>query len=346
METNNLKSKKKVEINKMKLISKYEKLRNDYFLRKVFYNLDKKKSLKIAKYNKKIQGRMNINNNDYKEYAKKYSSIEIEIIPVKNKYVKFINIKDKDEKYYHIYFNNKEEIKRNFINENEKINMIKIIIDNQINSFEKLFMFCDCIESIYFKQFYRNNIINMKSMFFGCSSLKDLNLNYFKTNNVTDMSFMFYGCFSLKELNLNNFNTKKVNNMSYMFSDCSSLKALNLNNFNTNNVTDMSEMFYNCSSLNELNISNFNTNKVANMSSMFSRCSGLRMLNVSNFNTNNVTDMSYMFFNCLRLQDLNLDNFNTNNVTDMSNMFEYCTDEFQKKIKSKYNNLKDEAFRV
>ena len=56
METNNLKSKKKVEINKMKLISKYEKLRNDYFLRKVFYNLDKKKSLKIVKYNKKIQG--------------------------------------------------------------------------------------------------------------------------------------------------------------------------------------------------------------------------------------------------------------------------------------------------
>ena len=82
------------------------------------------------------------------------------------------------------------------------------------------------------------------------------------------------------------------------------------------------------------------------MSSMFSRCSGLRMLNVSNFNTNNVSDMSYMFFNCLRLQDLNLDNFNTNNVMDMSNMFEYCTDEFQKKIKSKYNNLKDEAFRV
>ena len=61
-------------------------------------------------------------------------------------------------------------------------------------SFEKLFYECDCIESIYFNKFYRNNITNMSSMFSGCSSLKELNLNNFNTNNVTDMNSMFSGC--------------------------------------------------------------------------------------------------------------------------------------------------------
>ena len=57
-----------------------------------------------------------------------------------------------------IYFNNnKDEIKRNFINKDEEIKII-IIIDYQIKSFEKLFYDCECIESINFKKFYRNNI--------------------------------------------------------------------------------------------------------------------------------------------------------------------------------------------
>ena len=46
----------------------------------------------MIKYNKNIKNRINININDYKEYSEKYSSIEIYIKPVKNKYGKFINI--------------------------------------------------------------------------------------------------------------------------------------------------------------------------------------------------------------------------------------------------------------
>ena len=65
--------------------------------------------------------------------------------------------------------------------------MIKIIIHYHVESFENLFCECDCIESIYFKKFYRNNIINMYGMFSGCSSLKELNLNHFNTNNVNYM---------------------------------------------------------------------------------------------------------------------------------------------------------------
>ena len=89
-----------------------EKIKSDYFLQKLYDNMPKKKKLAIVKYNKKIQNRINLSVKDYKEYSETYSSIEIEIIPAKGEYGKFINIKENDKLYYHIYFNdNKEEIK-------------------------------------------------------------------------------------------------------------------------------------------------------------------------------------------------------------------------------------------
>ena len=72
---------------------------------------------------KKIKERINISIKDYEEYSEIYSSIEIEIKPVINKYGKFINIDKENMKYYHIYFDDgKEEIKRNYLNENENFN--------------------------------------------------------------------------------------------------------------------------------------------------------------------------------------------------------------------------------
>ena len=100
----------------LKPIEKYENIKNDYLLSLLFNHIEKKKILIIVKYNNNIKKRISIDVNDYKEYSEKYSSIEIEIKPVNNKYGKFININKKDEIYYHIYFNNiKEEIKRNYI---------------------------------------------------------------------------------------------------------------------------------------------------------------------------------------------------------------------------------------
>ena len=325
--------------------NKLKKLRSDYIIRKIFEFIPRKKSLGIIKYNKSIQKRIDININHYKVYSEQYSSIELEIIPMKDKYGKLLNIGEEDKKYYHIYFNdNKEnEIINNFINENHNISKINIIIDYPVKSFDGLFIFCNCIESIYFKKFYRNNVTNMSGMFKECTSLKELNLNNFNTNNVTDMSGMFSGCSSLKELNLNNFNTNNVTDMSYMFTGCSSLKELNLNNFNTKNVTNMGSMFWGCTLLKELNLYNFNTNNVTNMRNMFSICSLLKKLNLNNFNTNNVTDMSYMFSGCLSLKEININNFNTNNVTYMG-MFIGCSDDLKLKIKSKFKNLKEEAF--
>ena len=88
-----------------------DNIKSRYILLKIYNNITKKKKLDIVKYNKRIQNRLNLSIKDYKEYCE----IEIEIIPTKDKYGKFINIKKNDKLYYHIYFNdNKEEIKNKY----------------------------------------------------------------------------------------------------------------------------------------------------------------------------------------------------------------------------------------
>ena len=254
----------------------FKNLKCDYFLQKLFNNLKKKRSLDIIKYNKNIKDRININIKDYKKFSEIYSSIELEIKPVKDECGIFININKENAKFYHIYFDdNKEEIKRNFLKKNESIKIIKIIIDYHVKSFKKLFYRCKCIESINFKKFYRNNI--------------------------NDMGFMFSFCSSLKELNLYNFNTNNVTSMIGMFSICSSLKELNVSNFNTNNVTSMEGMFFGCLSLKELDVSNLNTHKVIHMFGIFNGCSSLKKLNLSNFKVIHYVDIFSEFSDEFRM---------------------------------------------
>ena len=86
-----------------------ENIKSDYFLRKLYDNMPKKKILEIVKYNKKIQNRLDLGVKDYKEYSETFTPIEIEIIPKKGEYGRFININENDELYYHIYFNDNRE---------------------------------------------------------------------------------------------------------------------------------------------------------------------------------------------------------------------------------------------
>ena len=81
-----------------------------------------------------------------------------------------------------------------YIEKEDKVTKSEIIIDYQVKSFQKLFYYCECIESINFKNFYRNNITDMSWMFSYCSSLKELNLTNFNTNNVINYRWMFSGC--------------------------------------------------------------------------------------------------------------------------------------------------------
>ena len=105
----NLKSKEKVGINQINIKNKFEIIKSKYILQKIFNNLSKKISLIMIKYNNNIKKRLDIDTNDYKEYSEKYSSIEIEIKPAKKKYGHFIQFFEKDEKYFHIFFDNEEE---------------------------------------------------------------------------------------------------------------------------------------------------------------------------------------------------------------------------------------------
>ena len=58
MESNNLVSGGKLEKNQIKSLVKYENIKADYFLLKVFDNLEKKKTLEIVKNNKNIKKRI------------------------------------------------------------------------------------------------------------------------------------------------------------------------------------------------------------------------------------------------------------------------------------------------
>ena len=136
-----------------KLIAANNQLKNvksDYFIQKFFGYMSKRKSLETIRYNKSIQKRINININHYKAYSEEYSSIELDIIPVKDEYGKFISINEEDKKYLHIYFNDntKKEIERTYLDEDENVSKISIIIDYQIKSFSELFYNCWSVESI------------------------------------------------------------------------------------------------------------------------------------------------------------------------------------------------------
>ena len=306
------------DLEKVRQEGNFNNIKNKYLIQEIINYLDKKRALKIINYNKKIQNRLDTNIENYKNFSAIYTNIELEMIPIKNKFGTFDCFKNKSE-YIHIYFNNnKEEINKDKLAMDDKINIIKVIIDYQVKSFNKLFESCDFIESITFTRFYRNNITDMSYMFYKCSSLKNINFSNFNTDNVTNMSYMFYECKKLNKLDLSNFNTENVINMKDMFSYCFLLKEIKLSNFNTKNVTNMEEMFY-C-------------------------CEKLKYISVNNFNTNNVKYMTRMFYGCESLKDLDLSNFDINNVSSMWCMFSFCSDKIINRVKALNKNFTEDAF--
>ena len=269
-------------------------IKSKYILKQIFEYLNTKRKLEILKCCKKMQKKLEIVLNDFKDYSEKFSNIVIEIIPSKNKYGKFINYRKNKSSYFYIYFNdNSKRVNKNYISEDDNVKKINILINYHIDSFYELFFGCDCIESMSFKQFSRINIKYMNWMFYGCSFLKHLNLSNFKTINVVSMKAMFSKCISLKKLDLSNFNTDNVTNMCEMFCECSSLKELDLSNFKTNKVTNMNNMFDGCSSLKELNISKFNTDNLIEYDKMFDKCSEELIEKIKTQNKNLIYDSDF-----------------------------------------------------
>ena len=257
--------------------SSWKKIKSKYILSQIFENLKQKKLLNTIRYNKKIKIKLKKNKRDY---IREYSKIVIEIIPKENVCGYFININSKYAPYYHFYFNddNNEEIEKLYINENDKVSKIKIVIDKEVKCLSRLFYKCRCIKIVNFIKCDIKNFKNMAKMFDGCTNLEKINFSNFDTSNVVSMRCMFNDCYSLKELNISNFDTNNVKLMTDMFCNCSSLEELNLSNFNTNNVINMSYMFYRCLSLKKLNLSNFSINNVENMRNIFKDCSSLEII--------------------------------------------------------------------
>ena len=300
--------------------SKLIDLKSKYILDELFKNLTIAKKLSIIRYNKKIQKRLDISVNDFKDNLK--IEIEITLSPDKTYkyYDNFININEEKECFYHLYFDDDpKEIKiyyveeyyeliRTIIGNNNKkmelIKKIKVVIDYEIKSLKNLFRSCNFIKKVSFTKFKRKDINDLSGMFYNCFNLEEIDLSKVKTNNVTDLSEMFVSCYSLKELNVTNFITTNVINMKGTFQHCSKLKELNVSNFDTTNVTNMESMFNGCDSLIQLDLSNFNTKNVTNMDNMFSYCKSLKELNLSNFNTEKVTDMGFMFDSIISLKKI------------------------------------------
>ena len=141
MGNKNSSANKKVEF----LESDFDSVKSKYILKQILDDLSQKKILEMVKYNKKIQERLDIKIDNYKEFCKLYSSIEFEL-KINNDNLfdyKFINIKG-DESYYHFYFNNnKKEEKRKTITDKDKKILIKI--NHQMKSFSELFAYHRCI---------------------------------------------------------------------------------------------------------------------------------------------------------------------------------------------------------
>ena len=185
-------------------------IKNKYVLQKIVFYLCPKSYLIIFKYNKNLREKLEISESNYK----KYNQIEIDIIPIeieknsdKHTIINFFSV---EKTYYHIFIDDKEIKRRNYLKKKDNAKKIKILIDPEIKSLKRLFYRCEYVKEITFVNFNRSDIIDMSYMFLGCINLENINLNKFKACNVIRMNNMFDGCSKLKQLNVSSFDTSKL----------------------------------------------------------------------------------------------------------------------------------------
>ena len=302
-------------------------IKSKYIIFQIFNILEEKRILQLIRHNKYLQNLTGTSIDNYKTFL----NIEIELIP-KEKVLEgdiFINYIDKPS-YFHIFFNdNEKEEKINYITKKQKIERIRIILDNKIKLLRGLFKECKCLKEIYFTKFNRKDINDFGELFEDCSSLIKLDISKLRTDNAKKMDWMFYKCINLKELNIENLKTDNVIDMTAMFKHCELIKELNLSNFNTSNVVDMKGMFFKCLSLETLDLNHFNTTNVTDMRWMFDGCSSLRNLYINNFDTTKVIDMRWMFEGCSSLNNLDTTSNIFNGDIDMESFPIYYPQEIK-----------------
>ena len=90
--------------NKIEDNTLFKNIKSSFLLEKIFSYIKENQLLKIIKYNKSLQKRLNININNYINYYK----IIIEIIP-KDQSFYFFNFPYNDEPFYHIFFDDNKK---------------------------------------------------------------------------------------------------------------------------------------------------------------------------------------------------------------------------------------------
>ena len=235
-----------------------DSIKSNFVLKIILQNIGKNAYLRLLKNNKKLQSKLDLSINTYKEY---YNQIEIEIIPnEKSEEEKNIFMNASKVLDYKVYFKSSfDEEKRDYFTNKENITKIRLlVITNGINQ-------------------------SLCSLFQDCQCLKEVKIIHCSRINITDISYMFLNCKSLISVDLSRLNTENVEDMSAIFGECTSLKNVNLSKIKTDNLKNMEHMFVNCSSLEKIDLSYFSTYKVTNMKSLFSGCSSLKELKISNF---------------------------------------------------------------
>ena len=102
----------------------------------------------------------------------------------------------------------------------EKDNTVKLILNSQINNFNKMFVDCHNIYEINFTNFNSSNINEFSEVFKNCSKLKSIDLSDWDISNVTDINSLFENCYKLTSIRLPNLKKSKITKMSYVFSNC------------------------------------------------------------------------------------------------------------------------------
>ena len=179
----------------------------------------------------------------------------------------------------------------------------------------RLFLGYGHLKNIFGLEFLRTGQTeNMERMFAFCNELESLDVSGFDTGCVTNMSSMFLNCEKLTGLDVSGFDTSQVTDMSGMFCWCNTLTSLDVSGFDTSRAADMQYMFAFCRNLSGIEVSRFDTRQVTNMRWMFSDCENLESIDVSGFDTRKVTDMENMFFGCDRLKQLDVSKFDRGNI--------------------------------
>ena len=168
----------KIKDNKQKDEILINKIKSNFILKKIFLQIEKPK-FEVVRYNKVLQNRLGLTIDKYKDFYRKYSEIEVDIVFYRRMTLESRIINSLvNSNYYHVYLDESNEetkilsnIKKNYYSK------MKLIIDAEIESFKELFANFSFASKINIVRCKRKNIFDMSKMFSGCEELREVDLS-------------------------------------------------------------------------------------------------------------------------------------------------------------------------